>query len=61
MWKILQRLNKNLIYAIPLFMLAGFLCGGWGDMTIIRKMMRLIEKDGVKNDNNGYIGRLTIS
>ena len=27
MWKILMRINKNLVYAIPLFMIAGFLFG----------------------------------
>ena len=42
MWKILMRLNKNLIYTIPLFMLAGFLCGAWVDMVIIKNMKLLI-------------------
>ena len=42
MWKILQRINKNLIYAIPLFMLGGFLFGGFIDGTIVRKMKLLI-------------------
>lgn len=42
MWKILMRINKNLVYAIPLFMLAGFLFGAGVDATIVRKMKLLI-------------------
>lgn len=42
MWKILMRINKNLVYAIPLFMLGGFLFGGGIDATIVRKMKLLI-------------------
>jgi ACR3 family arsenite transporter len=42
MWKILMRINKNLVYAIPLFMLGGFLFGGGIDTTIVRKMKLLI-------------------
>jgi hypothetical protein len=35
MWKILMRINKNLVYAIPLFLLGGFLFGGGIDATIV--------------------------
>jgi len=42
MWKILMRINKNLVYAIPVFMLAGFLFGGAVDASISRKMKLLI-------------------
>jgi ACR3 family arsenite transporter len=37
-----MRINKNLVYAIPLFMLGGFLFGGGIDATIVRKMKLLI-------------------
>lgn len=42
MWKILLRINKNLVYAIPLFMFAGFLFGAGVDATISQKMKLLI-------------------
>lgn len=42
MWKILMRINKNLVYAIPLIMLAGFLFGGAVDATLSRKLKLLI-------------------
>lgn len=42
MWKILMRINKNLVYAIPLFMIAGFLFGAAVDASISRKMKVLI-------------------
>jgi ACR3 family arsenite efflux pump ArsB len=42
MWKILIGINKNLIYAIPLFMLLGFLFGAGVDPTVIKKMKVLI-------------------
>jgi arsenite transporter len=42
MWKFLIGINKNLIYAIPLFMLFGFLFGAGVDPTVIKKMKILI-------------------
>ncbi len=42
MWKILMKINKNLVYAIPLFMVGGFLFGGGVDETIARKMKLMI-------------------
>lgn len=42
MWKILLRFNKNLVYAIPLFMFAGFLFGAGVDATISQKLKLLI-------------------
>ncbi len=42
MWKILMRINKNLVYAIPLFLLAGFLFGAGVDAAFTRKMKVLI-------------------
>jgi len=42
MWKILMKINKNLVYAIPLFMVGGFLFGGSADVEIVRKMKLLI-------------------
>ncbi len=42
MWKLLIKINKNLIVAIPLFLIAGFLCGITVDKAIIAKMKLLI-------------------
>lgn len=42
MWKILIGINKNLIYAIPLFMLLGFLVGAILDPSIIKNLKLLI-------------------
>jgi ACR3 family arsenite efflux pump ArsB len=42
MWKILLRINKNLVYAIPLFMIAGFLFGAAVGTTVSQKMKLLI-------------------
>ncbi len=42
MWKILIGINKSLIYAIPLFMLIGFLFGAGVDPIVIKKMKILI-------------------
>ncbi|MGB3211484.1 MAG: bile acid:sodium symporter [Desulforhopalus sp.] len=42
MWGILTRLNKNLVYAIPLCMLAGFLVGVGVDAAVVLKMKMLI-------------------
>jgi ACR3 family arsenite efflux pump ArsB len=42
MWKILLRINKNLVYAIPLLMFAGFLFGAGVEATISQKMKLLI-------------------
>jgi ACR3 family arsenite transporter len=42
MWKILLRINKNLVYAIPLFMIAGFLFGAGVGTTVSQKMKLLI-------------------
>lgn len=37
-----MKINKNLVYAIPIFMVGGFLFGGGVDETIARKMKLLI-------------------
>jgi len=42
MWKILILINKNLVYAIPLFLLAGFLFGAGSDPALVAKMKILI-------------------
>lgn len=42
MWNILLRINKNLVYAIPLFMIAGFLFGAGIGTTVSQKMKLLI-------------------
>ncbi len=41
-WKILLRINKNLVYAIPLFMIAGFLFGAGVGTTVSQNMKLLI-------------------
>jgi ACR3 family arsenite transporter len=42
MWKLLIKINKNLIVAIPLFLITGFLFGITIDKAIIAKMKLLI-------------------
>ena len=42
MWKVLILINKNLVYAIPLFLLAGFLFGAGSDPALVAKMKILI-------------------
>ena len=42
MWKILILINKNLVYAIPLFLLGGFLFGAGSDSALVAKMKILI-------------------
>lgn len=42
MWKILARINKNLIYAIPLSMLGGLLFGVSVDVAVAGKLKMLI-------------------
>lgn len=42
MWKVLIRINKNLVYAIPLLMIAGLMFGNMVDQTFVIKMKALI-------------------
>jgi ACR3 family arsenite transporter len=42
MWKILIGINKNLVYAIPVLMLGGFLCGALLDADTTRSLKSLI-------------------
>ncbi len=42
MWKFLVTINKNLIYAIPLVMLAGFICGALFGLEQVRGLKQLI-------------------
>ncbi len=42
MWKFLGKINKNLIYAIPLVMLAGFICGAVLGIENVRGLKQLI-------------------
>lgn len=42
MWKLLTAVNKNLIYAIPLVMIAGFVCGMLLGMEQVRGLKQLI-------------------
>ncbi len=42
MWKLLVRLNKNLVYAIPTFMLAGLFCGQLLPQSIVSMMKIMI-------------------
>ncbi len=42
MWNLLIRLNKNLVYAIPVSMLAGIVCGQVIEQTIVSAMKILI-------------------
>ncbi|MDR9500725.1 MAG: bile acid:sodium symporter [Desulfurivibrionaceae bacterium] len=42
MWKFLIKINKNLSYAIPLFMVAGFGVGATGDPALVQKLKALI-------------------
>jgi ACR3 family arsenite efflux pump ArsB len=42
MWKLLIKINKNLVYAIPLMMIAGLIFGGIGDHLIVAFMKSLI-------------------
>jgi ACR3 family arsenite transporter len=42
MWKILQKMNKNLIIAIPLFLLGGFIFGISVDPVMSQKLKSLI-------------------
>jgi ACR3 family arsenite transporter len=42
MWKFLIGINKNLIYAIPLLMLAGLVFGGLADPAVIKQLKSLI-------------------
>ncbi len=38
MWKFLIKINKNLIYAIPTLMVAGFFVGANGDPALVQKL-----------------------
>ncbi len=42
MWKLLATINKSLVYAIPLVMLAGFLCGTIFGIEQVRGLKQLI-------------------
>ncbi len=42
MWKLLIRLNKNLVYAIPALMIAGLVFGNIIDQSLVFKMKALI-------------------
>lgn len=42
MWKLLIKINKNLVYAIPAMMIAGLLFGGITDHSIVAVMKSLI-------------------
>ena len=42
MWKFLIKINKNLIFAIPTLMVAGFACGVAVDPATVKKMKVLI-------------------
>jgi ACR3 family arsenite efflux pump ArsB len=42
MWKLLIKINKNLIYAIPILMVAGFCLGATGDPAMVKKLKALI-------------------
>jgi ACR3 family arsenite transporter len=42
MWKILIRINKNLVFAIPFLMVAGFLCGAVLPSEAVSGMKNLI-------------------
>lgn len=42
MWKLLIRINKNLVYAIPALMIAGLLFGNIIDQSIVARMKALI-------------------
>ena len=42
MWKLLISVNKNLVYAIPLFLLGGFAFGAVLDPALVKKMKVLI-------------------
>ena len=42
MWKLLIRINRNLIYAIPLLMVAGFCFGANAESSLVRSLKFLI-------------------
>lgn len=42
MWKLLTRINKNLVYAIPALMIAGLVFGNLIDQLIVARMKTLI-------------------
>jgi ACR3 family arsenite efflux pump ArsB len=42
MWKLLIRINKNLVYAIPALMIAGLVFGNITDQSIVTRMKTLI-------------------
>ena len=42
MWQLLQKINKNLVIAIPLFLLGGFLFGSMVDQSFIQHLRLLI-------------------
>jgi ACR3 family arsenite efflux pump ArsB len=42
MWKFLIKINKNLIYAIPILMVAGFFFGASGPAGIVKSLKQLI-------------------
>ncbi|PLY02264.1 MAG: arsenite transporter [Desulfuromonas sp.] len=39
MWPLLQRLNRSLILAIPVMMVAGFVCGWVWDLVFLKKLI----------------------
>jgi ACR3 family arsenite efflux pump ArsB len=42
MWKVLIKINKNLVYAIPSLMIAGFVFGSLTDPSMVARMKTLI-------------------
>ena len=42
MWSLLQKINKNLVFAIPLFLLGGFLFGSMVDQSFVQHLRLLI-------------------
>lgn len=42
MWKILQKLNKNLVITIPLFLIGGFIFGIWANPPVSQSLKALI-------------------
>ena len=42
MWKYLIKINKNLVYAIPTFMIAGFIFGVTASPQLVKSLKTLI-------------------